>query len=108
MTIFLSPYITRLARGLGLIDLCSGMQQVRGMHPLEITTLQAMRMIERRDTPHGVQFQMVHGSDSKSSDDEGSLPETTTSADHLPTIVLAIIAFLLFLLLLQLLHRLYP
>lgn len=37
-------------------------------------------MIEWWDTPHGVQYQVVHGSDSESSDDEESLPKTTAAA----------------------------
>lgn len=54
-TIFLGPYITRLAWGLGLIDHCSNIWQVGGMQPLWVTTLQEMHMIESWDIPHGVQ-----------------------------------------------------
>lgn len=37
-------------------------------------------MIEQRDTSHGVQYLLVHGTDSVSSDNEESLLETTPIA----------------------------
>lgn len=55
--IFLGPYITKHAPGLGLIDCCSAMQQVGLMQSLKVTMLQAMHMIKWRDTTHEVQFQ---------------------------------------------------
>lgn len=57
------------------------------MQPLEVTTLWAMRMIERRDTSHKMQFWVVHGSDSKSLYDEGFLPKSTVAVDPSPTTI---------------------
>lgn len=54
--------------------------------------LRTMRMIVRWNTPPGVQFWVVHDSDSESSEDEGSLPETTTTVDPPPTIAPAAVA----------------
>lgn len=42
------------------------------MHPLRFTTLMSMHMIDQQDM-------VVYGSDSESSDDEESLPETTAT-----------------------------
>lgn len=39
VTIYLRPYITRLACGLGLIDRYTGMRHVGGIQSLGITTL---------------------------------------------------------------------
>lgn len=54
VTIFLSPYINRLARGLGMIDHYTGMRQLGAMRLLEVTTSRAMSMIEMQDTSHEV------------------------------------------------------
>lgn len=57
------------------------------MQPLRVTTLRAMRMIERWDTPHRVQFCVVHSCDFESSNDEGSLSEITATTEPTTTIV---------------------
>lgn len=91
MTIFLDPYITRLAWGLGLIYHYASMRRVGSMQSPRVTTFWAMRMIERRDTPHGMQFQVVHRFNFESSNDEESLPETTATIVHpIPAIALII------------------
>lgn len=65
-TIFFGPNITRLIQGIGLADRYIGMSHVRGIQPHRVTTLFGMCMIERRDTPHVVQYTVVHENDSES------------------------------------------
>lgn len=48
---FTSP---SLHRGLALIDRCIDLWRVGVIQPLVLTMLQAMRMVERQDTPHEV------------------------------------------------------
>lgn len=50
------------------------------MQPLRVTPIQVMPIIKRWDTPHAMLYQVGHGSDSETSDNEESLPETTTTA----------------------------
>lgn len=46
--------------------------------------LRAMSMIEQRDTLDGVQYQVIHRFDLKSSKDEEFLPKTDTTAPPYP------------------------
>lgn len=55
-------------------------------------TLEAMRLIERRDIHHGVKFLVVHGSNKYSSNDEEFLPLAIipTSPPPVPTVFIAL------------------
>lgn len=61
------------------------------MQPLGVTTLRAIWMIERRDTPHWVNYWVVHRSDFESSDNEEPLSETiATKVPPIPAITLVV------------------